>query len=165
MMATMHPDIEELYRKYSPAVFRLCRRYVRTVQDAQDLVHDVFLKVHHNLDRFERRSSMFTWIYRIALNQCMAYLRQNYSKTSVMPPDEIEQIVGGESFSIDSQILLRRILHDVDEKTRSILFLLYYEGLTQEETAEVLNVNRSAVTKRLQAFKTKMSHSFPREET
>ena len=67
--------IQELLRRYQNIVWRVCYSYMRNPQDAEDLTQEVFLRVYRSLPQFEGRSSLKTWIYRIALNTCKNEIR------------------------------------------------------------------------------------------
>lgn len=154
-------DIEYLYRRYSASVFRICRRYTRSDQDAQDMAHEVFMKIQKNIRSFRERCSIFTWIYRITINECMHYLKLSYRKKGTVGLEKIDECAlwNGERDDIESKITLERVMKKFDKKTRAIVFLLYYEGLTQEEAAHILDICRSALTKRLSSFMAALSAS------
>jgi RNA polymerase sigma-70 factor (ECF subfamily) len=157
-------DIESLYRAYGTSVFRVCRSHVRSTEDAQDVVHDVFLKVQKGLGQFQEKSAIFTWIYRITVNQCLEYRRRNYRRGNTLPLEAVDAgPYTAKEAGVESSMRMERIMQACDRTTRAIIFLLYYEGLTQEEVAEVLGMGRSAVTKRLALLKKKFSHIFPQD--
>lgn len=68
--------IEELFNRYQNVVWRVCYSFMRNSQDAEDLTQEVFLRVYRNLSKFEGRSSLKTWIYRIAINTCQNEIRR-----------------------------------------------------------------------------------------
>lgn len=67
---------QELFNRYQNIVWRVCYGFMHNAQDAEDLTQEVFLRVYRSLDTFEGRSSLKSWIYRIALNSCQNEVRR-----------------------------------------------------------------------------------------
>ena len=59
---------EDLYNQYSVLVYNVALNYVRNVEDAEEITQDVFIQVHHSFEKFNQKSTVRTWIYRIAIN-------------------------------------------------------------------------------------------------
>ncbi len=143
-------NLEQLYSQYADWVFRKCRGYTRTHQDAEDLVHDIFIGVERNLKKFDQKSSVFTWLYKITINHCYMYLRKYYRESqrfeSLLEEPKDHQTEGScRAMTID----LQRVFTDLDKKTGRILFLTAVEGLTQEEAATMTGISRRALHKRV----------------
>lgn len=68
---------DEIYRRYQRPVYRLMARLTHTADDAEDMTQEAFVHVLKGLPRFQGRSDLYTWIYRIAKNQCLQYLKRN----------------------------------------------------------------------------------------
>ena len=70
---------EEVYRRFAGMVYNLCFRMAGRAEEAEDLAQEVFLRIHRHLGRFNGRSSLKTWIYRVTLNHCRSKLsRKRY---------------------------------------------------------------------------------------
>jgi RNA polymerase sigma-70 factor (ECF subfamily) len=67
---------KELYQRHCNLVWQVCYNAFNNFQDAEDMTQEVFLKVHRSLNRFQRRSSFKTWIYRITINACRNEIRR-----------------------------------------------------------------------------------------
>ncbi len=67
---------EDLVRKYQDRVYNLCRYMIQDTQDAQDAAQDVFLKAYGSLKAFKPDASLYTWLYRIAVNTCLDYKKK-----------------------------------------------------------------------------------------
>ncbi|MBL8027375.1 MAG: RNA polymerase sigma factor [Fibrobacteres bacterium] len=149
-------SIEELFAKYSESVYRTCVRYTNNPDDAADLVQETFIKVEGSLSQFKGDSGYFTWIYRIAINECLQFLRKNRRKVRL---DENEHkhvlVLEGLEKPVETKLLLDEILSLFDDRTRKIVFLTCFEGLDQEETAEMVGISRRAVVERLTKFREK----------
>lgn len=150
--------LEELYARYSGSVFRICLRYTRSEEDAEDLVHEVFMKVQAHLGDFQGRSSILTWIYRVAVNECLSWIRgRNRRGRAVELIEALEPESGEEAETLDARLLAEKLIGWTDARTKEILFMAYLEGLKQEEIARVLNISRRAVSKRLNVFREKVA--------
>ncbi len=66
---------KDIYEDHADMVFNLCLNYLQNRHDAEEVTQDVFVKVHEQLDRFREQASLKTWIYRIAINQCLDFLK------------------------------------------------------------------------------------------
>ena len=151
-----HLHIEELFNKYADMVYRICKRYAKSREDAEDMVQNVFLKVHKNLNNFHNNSSIMTWIYRIAVNTCIDELRSQKSRDLEVIENIDSLVVNNiacESDTSLTKITLDKILDEVNADTKEMLFLVYAEGLSQNETSKLLGVNRTTVTRRLSRFR------------
>ena len=67
---------QELFRRYQNMVWRVCYSFMRNADDAEDLTQEIFIRVYRSLHNFEGRSSLKTWIYRIAINTCQNEIRR-----------------------------------------------------------------------------------------
>ena len=151
--------LEALFKLYSNMVFRICLRYTKNREDAEDMVSEVFMKVNKGIEEYRGASKPMVWIYRIAVNHCLDHLRSKRSKNEL----ELEDIDAQGLRMLDShddqclaKITLDRILGKINPNTRKILFLSYVEGLTHEEIAKTLGVKREAITKKLSRFSEEM---------
>ncbi|RZM18498.1 MAG: RNA polymerase sigma factor, partial [Pedobacter sp.] len=78
-------SFEALYKAFWPKIFRLCRSYVNDPDLAQDLAQETFIKVWQQLPRFRHEAAIGTWIFRIAVNQCLRQLEkeQRFPRTEM----------------------------------------------------------------------------------
>lgn len=148
------PAFEELIRKYQDRVYNLCRYMVRDPQDAQDVAQDVFLKAYKGLKDFRPDSSLYTWLYRIAVNTCLDYkrkARRDALKKEPLPED----LASNEPFpaelyeSRENTEAIQAALQKLPEKLRAPIVLREIEGLSYEEVAEVVHASVGAVKSRI----------------
>lgn len=159
-------DRDELARFveiYSPRVFRLGMRILNNEQDAEDVLQETFIKAIRALPSFEGRSSLSTWLYRIATNEALMLLRKHVpDSVSIDAPaeeDEEEQealqIVDWTNqpeMELSSKEIRRQINDAVSKLSlgqREVFALREIEGLSVKETAEILDVSESVVKTRL----------------
>jgi RNA polymerase sigma-70 factor (ECF subfamily) len=140
-------------------VYRTCYRYVRDPEDAQDLAQDVFVKLHSRLPGFRGDAALTTWIYRIAVNACIDFLRSRrefveYGAEGVELPSPGQ--AGGPGDASLAKVDLGRLLGQSDARTREILFLSLAEGCSYQEVAEVVGLTRWAVAKVVVRFQARM---------
>jgi RNA polymerase sigma-70 factor, ECF subfamily len=153
------PTLEDVFRKYRDFVYRICFRYFRNPNDAEDVTQDVFLKIHRRLPEFRGESALTTWIYRIAANCCIDVLRAHKVHASLDDTDlssVVSANIGSHGSSSLARIDLGRILENIDSRTREILFLTLAEGCGHEEVGEIVGLTKSAVSKIVVRFQNKM---------
>jgi RNA polymerase sigma factor (sigma-70 family) len=148
--------VASLYRAYAPSVFRICRRYVRDTSDAEDLTQAAFARIVRQWDSFRGESAAFTWIYRIAVNESLQFLRKEKGKREALPLVE-------EDYAMDAgrdgdgglhlRLSVRRILERLPAELQEIAALHYLEGLSQQETAEALGLSLRKVEYKLGEFR------------
>ncbi|HSA95263.1 MAG TPA: sigma-70 family RNA polymerase sigma factor [Acidobacteriota bacterium] len=145
--------LREIYRTYREPVWALTVSLIGDPLQAQDVVQIVFFKVFRGLAGFRRRSSLFTWIYRIARNECRSHLRRRE-----VPAVPLEDILGsrfeadGREASTERQAradLLRRAVNRLPFKMREVVVLKYQEDMSYEEMSRILRCPPGTVASRL----------------
>jgi RNA polymerase sigma-70 factor, ECF subfamily len=137
---------EELYRVHSGRLFSLMCRMVGNPADAEDLLQDVFLAAHRKLDTFRGDSALGTWLYRLATNLCLDYLRSRAARTSQVTDslDDEPWIPDAGSRSLAERTVnkmdLERALALLPDGCRAAFVLHDVEGLEHGEVAEVLGI-------------------------
>ena len=154
---------EQLVKRYDRGLLRIAQHVTHNLEDAQDAVQEAFLKIFRSLTQLQEKSKFSAWLIRITINESMMRLRKRRSIKEV--PMDLE-IQGEETISpfevVDStqnleepyqgsevQHLLRSALQKLQPAARVVFVLCDVEGLTTEETAEVLELAQSAVKARL----------------
>ena len=118
--------------------------------DADDLTQEVFVKVWKNLDQFRQDSQLFTWIYRIATNECLNFLNKK-RKRFFIPIVDVETELSkqiDQSSTIDGDeihILLQKAVLKLPEKQRLVFNLKYFEELKYEEISAILGTTVGAL--------------------
>jgi len=145
----------EIYEQYSPLVYRFLRRRLDGADEiVEDLAEDVFVKVYEKLDRYVERGLPFTaWMYRIAHNHLVDYLRTlpRYTASSL---DETIEVAEHHSSSAFGRVLDRETLEPalarLTAEQRQTVELRFLEGLPVADTAKIVGRSEEAV-KKLQA--------------
>jgi len=138
---------ETLMHRHQGKMYALCLKTVRNTEDAQDLTQDVMLKVFHNLKGFSGHSKVSTWLYSVASNTCLDYLRKHKRTTARHVPIEDGHNVPTPN-SDETRILVKKALSSLDENDQMIINLHFTVGLSLDEIAEVLALKVSATKMR-----------------
>jgi RNA polymerase sigma-70 factor (ECF subfamily) len=145
----------ELLKIYYADIYSYLRRLCGSRHDAEDLTQQTFLKVWSSLDGFAGRSRFSTWLYRIAHNTFLDWLRKDaapaQSHTDQRWQECIDRNPGPFANVAERQLALRlyEAVDLLDEDKKHVVHLHYYQGLSIRETAKVLNVATSTVKYRL----------------
>ena len=130
--------------------YRLIRRMVIDHDDANDLVQATFIKVFENINDFAGKSKLSTWIYRIAMNETLNFLRHKRRKLFITIIDLERQlrhkIDSGADFSGDEiEKKLQKAILTLPEKQRLVFNMRYYESIKYEEMSEILGTSVGAL--------------------
>lgn len=140
---------EVLMRRYQDRLMRSCLRYLGNEADAEELVHEIMLKVFHGLSGFKGESGFRTWLFRIAHNESMSALRKRRYHDNV---DDVEETLSHEEGDhVEQQVMALRVnrwLHKLDEEDRSIVVFRVIAELEYKEIAEIVDMKLSAVKMR-----------------
>jgi RNA polymerase sigma-70 factor (ECF subfamily) len=154
IMKKKKETFKEIYHSNYESVMRLCLGYLGGDKDeADDLTQEVFIKVWDNLNGFREESKVSTWIYRIAVNTCLARIRKskkNIRTDSIGDIGEIEQ-----PSAVDREKMFKSLykcINRLSETNRAII-LLELEGLPQKEIAEVIGIKHEAIRTRIHRIK------------
>ncbi len=155
-------EFAKLVSRYSGQIYRLALKMLKNQQDAEDILQETFIKAFKALPDFEGRSKLSTWLYRIATNEALMFLRRKRPDTvSVEQPREDDddqpslQIIDwcclpeGEFMSSEALGYLQESVDKLPESLRVVFLLRDIEGLSTRETANVLDLTETAVKTRL----------------
>jgi len=133
--------------------------------DADDVVQDIFVKVWKNLGNFREDSQLYTWLYRIATNECITFLNKKKQKQNVSLDDDTtaylaETLADGNYFNGDkAQMKLQQALLTLPEKQKLVFNMKYFEDMKYEEISDVLGTSVGALkasyhlaVKKIEAF-------------
>ena len=131
---------KELYDRYAAAMFAVAMRYAKSDQEAEDILQDAFIKVFHNLNRFEGRASLGTWIKRIVINTA---LNSERGKLYMFPMVPVEYVEDTPSFSLSSFEMetLIGFVRELPEGCQAIFNLFAIEGYSHKEISGMLSIS------------------------
>ncbi len=165
---------EELVNRYERKIFRLGMNITQNREDAEDVMQDAFLKSYQNLDRFQGDSRFYTWLVRIAVNEALMKLRKRRpNQVSLDEPltdgeDPIFREIEDWGPSPEKKFaqtelneILTQVIGELDPIFRVVFLLRDVEGISTEETAQILGISVPAVKSRLLRARLKTESSTP----
>ncbi len=146
------PEVEELYRRYGPAVLRRARAILRDEPAAHDVLQEVFVRAIQERGSFRGEASPMTWVYRITTNLCLNRIRDEgrrqellaahaEGRDEALPPDA------------EKQATVAQLLRQVPDELREIAIYRWVDHLTQDEIAAIVKTSRRTVGNRLEEFR------------
>jgi RNA polymerase sigma factor (sigma-70 family) len=156
-------NIEDLYQKYRGHIFYLCKKYVHEDQDAEDIVQNVFIKIIRKNESFENRSACFTWMYRIAVNECLNYIKANRNKFMQFDVN-LTPVQNEHAFlPLERTWLWQRLFKAISNEEQMIIILHAIEGVSLTEIADILSISRQALHKSWEKTKKRLNKEFKSE--
>jgi RNA polymerase sigma-70 factor (ECF subfamily) len=141
------------YTEHQIFVNRICLRYLKNKEDADDLTQEILLKLMDRLCEFNGQCQLKTWVYRAAVNQCLDYLRWKKRQALLMEDaaqawrDGYREEDPMEDYCTDR--FVEKVIRGLEPEEKSLLELHLEEGLTHQQIATQAGVSRVAITKRL----------------
>lgn len=146
---TRREGFEALVRQYSEPLYWKIRHIVFTHEDADDVLQNTFLKIWKNLDAFQGKSALSTWLYRIAINEALDFLRhQRYSTMASVDESKkvANQLMADEYFDGDRmQALLQEAVGQLPEVQRTVFVMKYYDEMKYSEISAILGTTEGAL--------------------
>lgn len=151
---------KEIFDTNSKKIFHLCYGYTGDADIANDLLQETFMKVWQNLDKFRNKSLISTWIYRIAVNTCLSYLRseKRHSKDE-LTDTIIENRVEEHSEKNEQIALLYKSISKLEENDRLIITMVLDE-IPYPEIAEISGISEGNLRVRIHRIKQKLTELY-----
>ncbi|MEG1635673.1 MAG: RNA polymerase sigma factor [Rikenellaceae bacterium] len=162
---------KELVDEYSTPIFSFINGLVVNYQDSQDIAQEVFVKGFFSLDKYRGESTFFTWIYRIAYNETITFLRKKNKKSALNFIDNIEYNNSTENFVFtleddgikqkleqEEEILrLKKAIGELETEEQFMITQFYYKGSSIKELATIMGLSESNIKIKLFRAKKKLS--------
>ena len=152
----------DLVERYQAKVFSIIYGILRNRNDAEDIAQQVFTKVYFSIPKFDFRSSLLTWVYKITVNECYDYLRKKRVRKLVYESDFTEEDIrtmenteqsAEKSRPVDIRLaqrdLVMKLLDKLSEDDRTLLLLKEVEGHSVEELSEMTGMNQNTIKVKL----------------
>ena len=165
---TRRRTFEQLVNQYSEQLYWQVRRIVLSHEDANDVLQNVFLKAWSKLDTFHQESKISTWLYRIALNESLDFMRKK--KTQMVSTDDDETIVGNmlmadEYFSgTEVEALLQEAIAQLPDVQRTVFNMRYFDDMKYSEISEILQTSEGSLKASYHIAVKKISEFFKRRD-
>lgn len=138
-----------LIKKYQQRVYMLIRRLVYQHSDADDLTQDTFVKVYEKIDQFREDSGLFTWLYRIATNEALSFLKKKKRMTlSLSDNSRNLTYTLSEDPLFDGDSIQQKLFEAIDmlpDKQKLVFNMKYFEEMKYEEISKVLGTSVGAL--------------------
>ena len=160
----------ELYARTSERIYRLLLRMTGSPDDAFDLAQDTYLRAFTRIGQFDGRSSLATWLYRIATTEALQFLRRARRTRANRQESRAEVAMESAGEQITARLDVHHALAKLEPLDRTMLLLRYQEGLDYRAMARIVGCAEGTVASRLNRararFRERMGQSYaPREET
>lgn len=152
-------QFEEIYTAYWSKIYRVCRGYVNDDEWAKDIAQDTFVTVWQQLATFRNESAISTWIYRIAVNNCLRQIEKNKR----LPKDQFpKEIVETHETPPDQKIaFLYECISQLKEIDR-VIISLELEDVKQAEIASIVGLSEANVRVKIYRIKQQLTEKFER---
>jgi len=140
----------QLVQKYQEKLYWHIRKIVIDHEDADDVLQNTFIKIWRSLPDFRSDSRLFTWLYRIATNEALSFLKQKKRRRTT-PIEDVEHTVGGQLESDpwfdgdEIQLKLQQAILKLPEKQRLVFNMKYFDGMKYDEMAGILKTSVGAL--------------------
>ncbi len=154
--------------KYREAVYRIARRMLGNHEDAADVTQEVFIRVHRALPRFDGRSQLYTWFYRITVNLSID-TRSRLSRLPLLddgdglPERASGQAIEDEAEGRETSRLVARAVATLPPRQRAMAVLRLYQDLPYQEIARVMGCSEGTVKATMFAAMRKLRHALEQE--
>ncbi|MBC7915322.1 MAG: RNA polymerase sigma factor [Pyrinomonadaceae bacterium] len=155
---------QEVFKSNSKKIYHLCYGYTGDDDAANDLMQETFMKVWQNLDKFRNQAMISTWIYRIAVNTCLSWLRVEKRQPKDELTDKIIDTKVDEVSDKNEQVaLLYKCIAQLEETERIIISMVLDE-LPYAEIAEISGVSEGNLRVKIHRIKQKLTEIYNRYE-
>lgn len=150
-----------LYKLYSDKIFNTSLSYTKSIEDAEEITQDVFLKIYRNASNFQGASLVSTWIYRIAVNTSLNYLKRKNRFSFFLNTKTSSQLIDFEHPGVllqnkENSVALYNSMECLPGNQKTAFILSFIEELPRQEVADIMEISLKAVESLLQRAKKKM---------
>ena len=139
------PDaLSELYRRYGQSLMALAYRLMGSRDDAEDVLHDVFLGLPEALRRYDERGSLESWLKRVTARVALSRLRSRERRSEVDLSDELALPLSQAADQLGDLVAVQRVIDALPDAQRTVFVLREIEGYSHAEIAELLDITANA---------------------
>jgi RNA polymerase sigma factor (sigma-70 family) len=150
-------NFQMIYNQYSVLVYNVALQYLQNIEDAEEITQDVFIQVHTSMEKFDQRSSLKTWIYRITINKSLDFIKHKNSQKRFFifgkkSQNEIDYL-NASHFEHPGILLenkekaavLYGVINELTENQKTAFILSKIDGLSNPEISEIMQLSVSSV--------------------
>ena len=136
-----------IVNQYSEQLYWKIRRIVLQHEDANDILQNTFLKAWNNIGEFRNQSKISTWLYRIAINESLDFVRRQKNKISADADLSVaSRLMADEYFDGDrTQALLQEAIAQLPDVQRTVFLMKYFDDMKYSEISEILGTSEGAL--------------------
>jgi len=146
---TRREGFSAMVRQYSEQLYWKVRRIVLNHEDANDVLQNSFIKAWKSLDTFQGKSSVSTWLYRIAINESLDFVRKQKAVESISTDEDLSvanRLMADEYFDGDeTQAQLQEAVAKLPEVQRTVFTMKYFDEMKYSEMSKVLHTSEGAL--------------------
>ena len=153
--ALKHSDSKDeaftrLVQEYKERLYWHIRKIVLDHDDANDVVQNTFIKVHLNVENFNENSTLFTWMYRIATNEALNFIKSKAKKIGLKNEEWIEAIADNLEADLffdgdEAALILQKEISKLPEKQRIVFNMRYFDEMNYDSISEILDTSVGAL--------------------
>ncbi len=147
---TINLAFRELINKYKERLYWHIRKIVINHDDADDVLQNTFIKVYRNINKFNEQSKLYSWMYRIATNESLTFLKDKAKKNN-SAPEELQQTLLNNLHTDDyfdgndAQKKLLKAIARLPQKQQIVFNMKYFDALKYKEISEILDTSEGAL--------------------
>ncbi len=143
--------ISLLYENYADALFGVIKKVISDDDTAQDVLQETFVKIWRYAKKYDAsKAKLFTWLYRIAYNTAIDKVRSQKNKSNNEVQMETSAVYKVTSNELNQDVLdIKKHLSSLDEKYQIVINALFFEGMTQQEASDELDIPLGTIKSRL----------------
>ena len=159
-----HSEVEEDFKRHGPQVLHRARGLLGDLDEAKDVLQEVFISFAQLAAFDVRRGSVSTWLYRVTTNRCLNRLRDadRRRRLATLRARTMDAVVLGTD--ADTRILVRALLAGAEERSAEAAVYVHVDGMSHAEAAELLGVSRKTVGNLLERFGRHAARSTGRDD-
>jgi len=138
-------NIEDMYERHYDMIYRVSFSYLKNSEDTKDLISEIFLKLLQKKINFKNAEHEKAWLLRTTINLCKDFLKSWRRRNENI--DDYINLSGENPFTANETV---KIIMDLPERYRDVIYLYYYEGYTSEEISKILSKPHPTVRYHLQ---------------
>ena len=147
---TLNRGFKLLMDTYQTRLYHHIRSMTNNHDNTDDILQNTFVKVFRNINRFEGRSNLYTWLYRIATNEASSFLKKNKRINNYIENIEVESIMiaGIDCNEINGEFIkkvLNRAIKQLPEKQKAVFSLRYFEEMSYKDMSEIMGTSIGAL--------------------
>ncbi len=143
--STQAEAFRQLVHLYKERIYWHVRRMVNNHEDADDIVQNVFIKIHKGIHGFKQQSKLYSWIYRIATNECISFIEKRKRHRTISIEHQGDKI---QNEAPTPELIMKKLMHALQllpAKQRAVFNMKYFEEMSYKEMSEIMETSEGAL--------------------